>query len=124
MHPATVRALLIEGSPGDALTLTQRLERGNGTRVEVERVATLQQGLDLLGKDRTDVVLLDLHLPDSSGAETVMRVREAYPRLPIVVFSAGGDPDLSMRSLQAGAQDYLGKHDFASEALLHRILTS
>ena len=63
--PATIRALLIEDSLGDALMVMQRLARGSGSRVEVERATTLQQGLDLLGKGRTDVVLLDLHLPDS-----------------------------------------------------------
>jgi signal transduction histidine kinase len=121
---ATIRALLIEDSLGDALRVMQRLERGNGPRVEVERVTTLQHGLDFLVKNCTDVVLLDLHLPDSSGSETVRRVRDAYPRVPIVVFSSGGDPGLAIRSIQAGAQDYLGKNDFESEPLLNRILTS
>ena len=121
---ATIRALMIEDSLGDALIVMQLLSRAEGVRVEVDRAATLQQGLDFLGKGRTDVVLLDLHLPDSAGAETVRRVREAYPRLPIVVFSGGGDPGLPVRSLQAGAQDYLGKSDFESEPLVNRILTS
>jgi signal transduction histidine kinase len=120
---STIRALLVEDSAGDAMRVMQHLARST-PHVEMDRATTLQQGLDLLGKGRTDVVLLDLHLPDSSGAETVRRVRDAYPRVPIVVFSSGGDPGLPVRSLQAGAQDYLGKNDFESEPLLNRILTS
>ena len=123
---ASIHVLLIEDSLGDALMVTRRLAREGPARnpIDVERASTLQRGLDLLGKGNTDVVLLDLHLPDSAGAETVRRVREAYPRLPIVVFSGGGDPGLPVRSLQAGAQDYLGKSDFESEPLISRILTS
>src|SRR5262249_4549531 len=87
-HSATIRALLIEDSLGDALRVIQRLAQGADAhdQIEVERATTLQRGLDLLGKGCTDVVLLDLHLPDSAGAETVRRVREAHPLMPIVVF--------------------------------------
>ena len=120
---ASIHLLLIEDSLGDALMVTRRLAREGGARdpIEVQRATTLQQGLDLLGKGQTDVVLLDLHLPDSAGVDTVLRVREAYPREPIVVFSSGGDPGLPIRSLQAGAQDYLGKGEFESEPLFHRL---
>ena len=124
MNPATIRALLIEDSLGDALMVMQRLARGNGPRVEVERVRTLQHGFDFLAKARTDVVLLDLHLPDSSGTETVRRVREAV--------SAPADRGVLERR-RPGASDpldpcrragLLGKNDFESEPLLGRILTS
>ena len=120
---AAIHLLLIEDSLGDALMVTRRLAREGDARapIELERASTLQRGLDLLGKGRTDVVLLDLNLPDSSGVGTVLRVREADARVPIVVFSSGGDPGVPIRSLQAGAQDYLGKGEFESEPLFHRL---
>jgi signal transduction histidine kinase len=120
---ASIHVLLIEDSLGDALMVTRRLAREGPARnpIDVERASTLQRGLDLLGKGNTDVVLLDLHLPDSTGVDTVLRVREAFPHIPIVVFSSGGDPGVPIRSLQAGAQDYLGKGEFESEPLFHRL---
>ncbi len=123
MTSPTIRVLLIEDSHGDALMVTKRLAResSDGERIEIERTATLSEGLDRLGKDHTDVVLLDLHLPDSFGSDTVRRVREAFPTMPIVVFTSGGDPGLPIRSLHAGAQDYLSKGDFEMEPLVARM---
>ena len=67
-------------------------------------------------------MLLDLHLPDSAGSDTVRRLREADATVPIVVFTSAGEGDLPLRALKAGAQDYLGKGDFETGPLIHRCL--
>jgi signal transduction histidine kinase len=120
---AKIRVLLVEASMSDALVLTRRLVHGGAALgpIEVERAATLQQGLDVLGNDRTDVVLLDLQLPDSFGDDTVRRMRDAFPRVPIVVFPSGRDAQLPTRALRAGAQDYLGVGDLEPDALIRRV---
>jgi signal transduction histidine kinase len=119
-----IRVLLIEDDLGDALLVTRRLERELGSldKVVLERALTLGEGIDLLGKKETDVVLLDLHLPDSAGSDTVRRLRDADPSVPIVVFTSAGDGDLPLRALKAGAQDYLGKGDFDTGPLIYRCL--
>jgi len=119
-----IRVLLIEDDLGDALLVTRRLERELGTldSIRLDRATTLAEGIDLLGKRETDVVLLDLHLPDSAGTDTVRRLREADATVPIVVFTSAGDGDLPLRALKAGAQDYLGKGDFDTGPLIHRCL--
>jgi signal transduction histidine kinase len=115
--------LLVEDDLGDALLVTRRLERELGTleSIRLERATTLAEGIDVLGKNAVDVVLLDLHLPDSAGSDTVRRLREADATVPIVVFTSGGDGD-PLRALKAGAQDYLGKGDFDTGPLIHRCL--
>jgi signal transduction histidine kinase len=120
----TIRVLLIEDDLGDALLVTRRLERELGSleNIRLDRALTLAEGIDRLGKESTDAVLLDLHLPDSAGADTVRRLREADPNVPIVVFTSAGDGDLPLRALKAGAQDYLGKGDFETGPLIHRCL--
>jgi signal transduction histidine kinase len=124
MQEPFTRVLLIEDDLGDALLVTRRLERELGSldRISLDRVSTLQEGIDRLGKHATDVVLLDLHLPDSTGTDTVRRLREADPSVPIVVFTSAGEGDLPVRALKAGAQDYLGKGDFETGPLIHRCL--
>ncbi len=124
MQDPPIRVLLIEDDLGDALLVTRRLERELGSldSILLERASTLSEGIDLLGKKRTDVVLLDLHLPDSAGSDTVRRLREAEAIVPIVVFTSAGDTDLPLRALKAGAQDYLGKGDFETGPLIHRCL--
>jgi response regulator of citrate/malate metabolism len=116
--------LLVEDDLGDALLVTRRLERELGSldSIKLERATTLAEGIHLLGKQKTDVVLLDLHLPDSAGSDTVRRLRDADAVVPIVVFTSAGDGDLPLRALKAGAQDYLGKGDFDTGPLIHRCL--
>jgi DNA-binding response OmpR family regulator len=125
MQDVPIRVLLIEDSLADALRVIGRLEQELGSldfeSIAFERAATLAKGIDLLGKKDTDIVLLDLHLPDSAGSETVHRLREADPTVPIVVVtSAKGD--LPLRALKAGAQDYFCKGDLETGPLIHRCL--
>lgn len=63
----------------------RRTLRDEPGRFQLHWVTTLQEGLDHLGKGEVDAVLLDLNLPDSRGVETVVRLRERAPSLPIVV---------------------------------------
>jgi diguanylate cyclase (GGDEF)-like protein len=55
------------------------------------------------------VILLDLNLPDGQGLETLTRLREAHPDIPIVVLTGSDDERLAMAAVRAGAQDYLVK---------------
>jgi C4-dicarboxylate-specific signal transduction histidine kinase len=118
-----VRVLLIEDDPEDVILVEQSL----GKPVEpshpftLEHTAALQEGLDRLGKEDTDVLLLDLDLPDSQGVNTVVRVRERDSEVPIVVFTMCGDDDTALRALKAGAQDYLVKSELNGSLLSRAI---
>ncbi|MBI5163524.1 MAG: response regulator [Magnetospirillum sp.] len=59
----------------------------------------------------TDVILLDLSLPDAFGEETVARMRAATARVPIVVMTGLDDPTFAEHILELGAQDYLVKEE-------------
>jgi signal transduction histidine kinase len=116
--PLTV--LLVEDNPGDAELLRDLLAEPAAPLatpemvaaeaaprvVHVERVAAARE---VLRTTAVDVVLLDLSLPDARGLDTVARVREAAPQLPIVVLTGLNDEALAVRAVQAGAQDYLVK---------------
>ena len=80
MHDRRARVLLIEDDPGDA----ELVFRGLATRdpaegFQIASVPTLAEGLRELERKATDVLLLDLFLPDSRGDETLLRIREAEP---------------------------------------------
>jgi diguanylate cyclase (GGDEF)-like protein len=70
---------------------------------------TLAEGITVLEQEKTDVVLLDLSLPDADGLETLKMVIEQYSDIPIVVLSGHDDETLALEALQLGAQDYLVK---------------
>jgi diguanylate cyclase (GGDEF)-like protein len=68
-----------------------------------------------------DVILADLNLPDSRGTETVASLQTSYPDIPLVIVSAWEDEAISLRSVKAGAQDYLVKGHIDG-ANLHRVI--
>lgn len=107
---ASVRVLLVEDNPGDARLVEIMLsEASSSAEFEVAHVVSLKEALERLEKAEDEVIMLDLSLPDSSGAETVTRMRAAAPRTPMVVLSGQDDEEIALQALQSGAQDYLIK---------------
>jgi CheY-like chemotaxis protein len=68
-------------------------------------------GLDLAREHRPDLILLDLHLPDMTGAEVLDLLGEdpATSDIPVVIISADATPGQIQRLLSAGALEYLTK---------------
>lgn len=114
-----IRVLLIEDSLGDAGLVQWMLSSSQGSRFQLTHVGTLEEGLGKLAE--TDVVLLDLGLPDSQGLDTVVKVHSRAPQIPIVVLSSLEDEELAVRAIHHGAEDYLLKSDLDSTLLVRSI---
>jgi two-component system KDP operon response regulator KdpE len=80
---------------------------------------TGQKALAEVDAQHPDVMLLDLGLPDMSGLDVIRQLKDSQ-RLPIVVFSAGGNHPDKIAALDAGAVDYLAK-PFLNRELLSRL---
>jgi DNA-binding response OmpR family regulator len=115
MDPAT-HVLLIEDNPGDADLVRLRLVESKYP-VEVDCVERLSDGLAAMAQEAPSVVLLDLNLPDSQGAETFRKVLEKSPGVPVVILSGQDDEGLAMKALHQGVQDYLVKGSITSGGL-------
>jgi len=116
MEPQTTNVLLIEDNPGDADLVRLRLIEGKSP-VKVNCVNRLSDGLASLSRETPSLVLLDLNLPDSRGADTFRRVMEHAPNVPIVVLSGHDDEAFAIKALHLGVQDYLIKGDISSKHL-------
>ena len=114
-HQAT-NVLLIEDNPGDARLVRLRLVEGQSD-VRVNCVSRLSEGIASLSKETPTLVLLDLNLPDSRGAETYRRVMEHAPNVPVVVLSGQDDEALAIKAVHQGVQDYLLKGNLSSKHL-------
>jgi len=113
MNNGHTQVLLIEDNPGDADLVRLRLVEGNSA-VNVTSVSRLADALASMTKDPPSVVLLDLNLPDSHGAETFRKVLDKAPGVPVVILSGQDDEALAMKALHQGVQDYLVKGDITS----------
>lgn len=94
-----------------------------GLRAEGHRAEVATTGAGALAQVRsvgTDLVLLDLGLPDVDGLEVLAQLRRTAGRLPVVVLTARDQVSDTVAALDAGADDYLSK-PFAFDELLARI---
>ncbi len=109
MTKPTIQILMVEDSKTDALLLEEILGRDGLNSFEFTPSERLKSGLEMLHKQKFDLVLLDLGLPDSQGLETFEKLHSEFPDMPVVVLSGLVDERLALEAVQAGAQDYLVK---------------
>ncbi|HAN05983.1 MAG TPA: hypothetical protein DCW72_08170 [Elusimicrobia bacterium] len=107
---------LLEDDPVSA-GISLRMLREAGLALEVNRTATLAEGLAALVDGGADVALLDMNLSDSSGLETVKAVCHGFPKLPVIVMTGTDDEAVGLEALKHGAQDYLVKGQFDDREL-------
>ena len=88
-------------------------------KFEVSTAADGASGLAAMARDRPDVLILDLGLPDMDGTEVIKGVR-GWTSTPIIVLSAWGQESQKVAALDAGADDYVTK-PFGMDELLARL---
>ncbi len=76
---------------------------------KVINVETLEEAMACLDEKETDIILLDLNLPDSRGVDTFTAMNNHAHKKPIIVMSGNLDEDLALKTVNMGAQDYLMK---------------
>ncbi len=108
--------LIVDDEPNILATVAPLL-RGNG--YEVLSAMTGRAGLDAVDRDKPDLIVLDLGLPDLDGIDVCRQVRHTSSA-PIIVLSARGAEGDKVAALDAGADDYVTK-PFGAEELLARI---
>jgi signal transduction histidine kinase len=118
---APTRILLVEDSRSDARLLEATLQGAGVHSFRLTHVERLAEALAALGGDHVDVVLLDLHLPDSQGLDTLAAFKREQPGVPVMVLTGLDDEELAVRAVQAGAQDFLPK-GLVDGALLARLI--
>ena len=79
-----------------------------------------QKAIESIGNRQPDVVLLDLEMPDLDGVATLKILRERYPDLKVIVFTAFDTDERILGAVRAGAQGYLLK-DVPREELFNAI---
>ncbi len=76
---------------------------------EVTTVASGQESLAMIDEHAFDMAYLDIRLPDMNGLEVLKSIRDKFPEMPIILFTAQPDLHSAVEALRRGATDYLMK---------------
>jgi diguanylate cyclase (GGDEF)-like protein len=117
----TVRVLVVEDNPGDEQLIRLALSEDPYQNFAVTAARTLGGALELAQTLPYDAILLDVHLPDSSGLANVKTLAMAVPRTPILVITGLDDDSLAIQVCENGAQDYIIKGDHERLAISRAI---
>ena len=105
MTAIPVRLLLVDDEPQIVRALSPAL---HAEGYLVDTAATGQAALHKMAADPSDLVILDLGLPDLDGKEVIRHLRE-WSDAPIIVLSARDLESEKVAALDAGADDYVNK---------------
>ena len=100
------RVLVIDDDNYICNLLVNYLKR-NG--FEAEGAMNGSNGLKLFTKQKFDVVLCDFRLPDSDGFKMLQALKSKKPLCPVIIMTAYADVKTAVRSIKAGAFDYVTK---------------
>ncbi len=113
-----MRVLLVEDCDDDAVLTTDMLVQAGLERALVVRAFSVGDARRCVRESDFDVIALDLHLPDSRGAESVSRLIQEGNDTPIVVLSGSGEAQTVLAAIRSGARDYLIKGKYDAERLI------
>jgi len=76
-----------------------------------------EEALETLPREKPDIVLMDIQLPNQSGIECTAKLKQLLPQVRIIMVTVYGNPDLIFKALSAGACGYLLKRCTPEELL-------
>ncbi len=109
-------ALLVIDDEPNILTSLRRALELEGYDVEVAGSGRI--GLQKLEEKDVDLVMLDVMMPEMDGLETLKRIREAQPELPVLMMSGHASIDTAVQATKLGAHDFLEKPLSTEKVLL------
>lgn len=121
MENSSINILLVEDSQADAMLVQEELSQGFSAVFTLTHVERLSDAIKEIQQKNYDLILLDLYLPDSSGLESIIKLRDTTAKIPIAVLSFRDDDKLALQVIKAGAQDYLVKGNL-TEGVLSRVI--
>jgi two-component system, NtrC family, response regulator PilR len=106
MPMSTHLALVVDDEPDIRELLELTLGRMN---IETRSAGDLKHAHALLAKERFDVCLTDMRLPDGNGIDLVRHIQQQDLNVPIAVITAYGNMESAVEALKAGAFDFVSK---------------
>ncbi|MCA9058746.1 MAG: response regulator [Planctomycetaceae bacterium] len=105
----TAKVMIVDDEPLNIMTFRQHLKmEGYNNFVTTEKAT---QALTLIRREKPDIVLLDIRMPEVSGIDIlrVIGLDPALQHIPVLILTAATDPRIRRKALELGASDFLSK---------------
>ncbi|MCX6852568.1 MAG: response regulator transcription factor [Verrucomicrobia bacterium] len=118
------RLVLIDDHPIMRHGLAQLIRAEEGLDV-IGEAGSARDGLEVVGKLKPDLAVIDLTLPDKNGLELVKDIRALHPSTQCIVLSMHDETLYGERSLRAGARGYVMKEEAADHLVtaIHKVIS-
>jgi DNA-binding NarL/FixJ family response regulator len=118
------RIVLIDDHPIMRHGLAQLIRAEDGLDV-IGEAGSAREGLEVVGKLKPDLAVVDLTLPDKNGLELVKDIRAQHPSTLCIVLSMHEETLYGERALRAGARGYVMKEEAADHLVtaIHKVLS-
>ncbi|MBL7138419.1 MAG: sigma-54-dependent Fis family transcriptional regulator [Bacteroidales bacterium] len=100
------RILIVDDEPSVRYSFKKLLTEDH---YDVLEAATGVDALRLLAKDVPDLVVMDIEMPGMTGLETIRRIKEINPQIPVIIMTAYGTTDRVIEAMKLGAYEYMEK---------------
>lgn len=100
------RILIVDDEPDVHYSFRRLLAN---EKLEILSASSGEEALSLLERAKVDLVLMDVRMGGLSGLETLQRVKEKHPKLPVIMMTAYGTTETAIESMKHGAYDYVQK---------------
>ena len=107
---APLQLLIVDDHPMMRHGLAQLIDNEGDLKVAAE-ADTAGQAITLVGRQKFDLALVDISLPDKNGLELIKDLRTLQPALPLLVVSMHDEMIYAERVLRAGARGYIMKQE-------------
>ncbi len=114
-----LRSILVVDDEQDMLQLLKRSLQPD-LNCRIETAVSGPQALEILARERFDLVLADIKMPAMDGLELLERIKRKQPELTVVMMTGHGTVDMAVQAMRNGAHDFVTK-PFDHEALVVRL---
>jgi two-component system nitrogen regulation response regulator GlnG len=100
------KLLVVDDEPNILFSIEHVL---NSSQLQVLTAGSAAKGIELVRRERPDVALLDIRLPDMTGLDAFLEIRKLDATLPVIMMTAYAKTATAIEAMSRGAFDYLVK---------------
>jgi two-component system cell cycle response regulator len=119
-----IKILLIEDVPSDAQLIEIYLKEVFSETHTLTIASNLSQGKGSISKEKFDVIISDMNLPDSHGINTLINILSLDIKIPVIILTDHDSESFGLNAVKLGAADFLNKHQLNSLILQRSIIYS